>query len=193
VADELESIRKVDLEEVPPAPEDVSGEGIQPAEVKADTVELVYRQLRVALENSKASAAAADFYYGEMEMRRLAATRLSTERVLLDLYKATSGFGVKAGRAMLAYLAILLTTAAALRYGTNLFIADPDKVAASSGLDFRDYWDCVAIALRNSVTFFGSISEGLTAAGTALMFILRIAGPTAFALIVLALRSRVQR
>jgi len=49
------------------------------------------------------------------------------------------------------------------------------------------------MAARNSVTFFGGASEGLTAAGIALMFVVRLIGPAAFALILLALRSQVQR
>ncbi len=48
-----------------------------------------YRQLRSALESSKDYAGAADFYYGEMEMRRLGAPRRSIERPLLFGYKDT--------------------------------------------------------------------------------------------------------
>jgi hypothetical protein len=193
VADEVESVRHADVEDLPRLPHDVEGEGIRQLNVNAKTVEAIYRQLRFALETSKASAAAADFYYGEMEMRRLAAPRLSTERAILVLYKLTAGYGVRASRALATYLAVLLLAGAALRYQTAWFVAEQAKVAASSGLRFNHYWDSVAIAVRNSVSFFGGISEGLTAAGTALMFVLRLVGPAAFALMILALRSRVQR
>lgn len=77
------------------------GEGIQPLKVDANTVEGVYRQLRTSLEASKAYSAAADFYYGEMEMRRMAAARPSIDRGLIALYKVTSGYGVRASRAPL--------------------------------------------------------------------------------------------
>lgn len=193
VADELEAVRHVGSVALPPVPRDVEGEGISPLKVTAKTVELVYRQLRTALESTKAFSAAADFFYGEMEMRRLAARRISAERALLALYKLTCGYGVRASRALVTYVAVLLLTGLALRYRTSWFVADPPKVTASPGLNLSDYWDCVAIAARNSVTFFGGSSEGWTAAGVALMFVVRLIGPAAFAFMLLALRSRVQR
>ena len=171
----------------------MEGEGILPLKVNAKTVEAVYRQLRTTLEATKAFSAAADFYYGEMEMRRLAAPRMSAERTLLAFYKLTCGYGVRASRALASYVAVLLFAGAALRYRTDWFVADPLKVTASPGLHLTDYWDSVAIAARNSVTFFGGASEGWTAAGIALMFLVRLIGPAAFAFILLALRSRVQR
>jgi len=193
VADELETVRHADFVALPPTPRDEEGEGIQPPKVNAKTVEAVYRQLRTTLEASKAFSAAADFFYGEMEMRRLAAPRTSAERTLLAIYKLTCGYGVRASRALATYIAVLLFTGAALRYQTAWFVAEPLKVAASSGLHFADYWDSVAIAARNSATFFGGASEGWTAAGVALMFVVRLIGPAAFAFMLLALRSRVQR
>jgi uncharacterized protein YjbI with pentapeptide repeats len=193
VADEIESVRHADSVALPPNPRDVEGEGVRSLTVNAKTVEAVYRQLRTSLEGSKAFSAAADFYYGEMEMRRLAAPRMSAERVLLALYKLTCGYGVRASRALATYVAVLLFTGSALRYRTAWFVADPAKVAASPGLHFTDYWDSVAIAARYSVTFFGGGSEGWTASGVALMFVVRLIGPAAFAFMLLALRSRVQR
>jgi len=193
VADELESVRDADSVALPPIPPDVGGEGILPLKVTAKTVEAVYRQLRTTLEATKAFSAAADFFYGEMEMRRLAAPRMSAERILLALYKLACGYGVRASRALATYVAVLLLTGAALRYGTSWFVAESSKVTASPGLHLTDYWDCVAIAARNSVTFFGGVSEGWTAAGVALMFVVRLIGPAAFAFMLLALRSRVQR
>jgi hypothetical protein len=192
VADELESVRGF-AGHLPAAPADVGGELIRPVETSPTTVESVYRQLRVALDASKAYAAAADFFYNEMEMRRLAARRLSFDRALLFSYKLGAGYGVRASRALLAYLVIVLLAGVALRYQTTWFVADPLIVAGSSGLRFTQYWDCVAVAARNSVTFFGGISSGLTAAGTGLMFALRLIGPAAVALAILALRTRVQR
>jgi hypothetical protein len=89
----------------------------------------IYRDLRKGLEDAKDEPGAADFYYGEMEMRRLAAggsrhqnndsseakgRRPSwTERRLLDAYWAVSGYGLRAWRALTA-LTILLVGCAAL-------------------------------------------------------------------------------
>lgn len=192
-ADELESVRPTASADLPPTPRDTSGEGIREMDVNAKTVEGIYRQLRSALEAAKAYPDAADFYYGEMEMRRLAARRLSVERAVLAAYKLVAGYGVRASRALATYLLAVVLVALGFRYGTDWFVADPAKVAGSTGLRFGAFWDCVAIAAKNSVTFFGGISEGLTAAGTALMFLLRLVGPASFALIILALRSRVYR
>jgi uncharacterized protein YjbI with pentapeptide repeats len=165
-----------------------------PDPVRAKLVEGTYRQLRAALEATKAPHAAADFYYGEMEMRRLSCRRWSsTERPLLALYKATSGYGTRASRAVIVYVVVVVATGAALRYQTDRFVADPALVAGSTGLHFNQFWDTVAVAARNSVSFFSGITEGLTAAGVALMFVVRFVGPATFALALLALRSRVQR
>jgi hypothetical protein len=81
------------------------------------------------LEDAKDEPGAADFYYGEMEMRRLAARGRDhedtdgggakgrrpswTERRLLDAYWAVSGYGLRAWRALTA-LTILLVGCAAL-------------------------------------------------------------------------------
>jgi hypothetical protein len=71
----------------------------------------------------------------------------------------TCGYGVRANRALATYVAVLLFTGAALRYRADWFAADADKVTVSCGLHLGNYWDSVAIAARNSVTFFGGLSE----------------------------------
>jgi len=107
----------------------------------------IYRDLRKGLEDSKDEPGAADFYYGEMEMRRLAARKSRhqhddsgeakgrrpswTERRLLDAYWAISGYGLRAWRAVTA-LAILLVGCAAL-FTLPLFAhlpAPPQQVAS---------------------------------------------------------------
>jgi len=59
---------------------------------------------------------AADFYYGEMEMLRMASRAYPPHRfenALLTAYWAVSGYGVKASRALLA-LPLVLAAAAIL-------------------------------------------------------------------------------
>ncbi|WP_327237359.1 pentapeptide repeat-containing protein [Streptomyces sp. NBC_01317] len=59
----------------------------------------VYRALRKALEDSKNEPGAADFYYGEMEMRRHDRTGTTrAERGLLHGYWLLSGYGLRASR-----------------------------------------------------------------------------------------------
>ncbi|MGO4755135.1 hypothetical protein AB4212_42140, partial [Streptomyces sp. 2MCAF27] len=78
----------------------------------------VYRNLRKAMEDGKDEPGAADFYYGEMEMRRLDVTRPWSERGLIAAYWAISGYGLRASRAVCALVAVLgLSFALLLLYG----------------------------------------------------------------------------
>jgi uncharacterized protein YjbI with pentapeptide repeats len=85
----------------------------------------IYRDLRKSLEDVKNEPEAADFYYGEMEMRRLAgghgrgssrggrAAPSVIERVLLHGYWAVSGYGLRAWRAT-TMLVVVIAVAALL-------------------------------------------------------------------------------
>ncbi|MEV6682692.1 hypothetical protein AB0N09_38385 [Streptomyces erythrochromogenes] len=65
-----------------------------------DDVAALYRQLRKAFEDGKNEPGAADFYYGECEMRRHDRTGTpTTERGLLWAYWLLSGYGLRALRA----------------------------------------------------------------------------------------------
>jgi hypothetical protein len=176
-------------------------------------VESSYRQLRSALESSKDYAGAADFYYGEMEMRRLGTPRLSVERPLLFGYKITAGYGLRAYRAFATYAAVVFGSALLLHSHTRKLVVfeavmnrdgtavvdsagkavEVAKAAGSAGLHFDSFWDCVAISLRSTVSFLSPVTDGLTGGGTVLFVAMKIAGPLLFGLAALALRSRVQR
>jgi uncharacterized protein YjbI with pentapeptide repeats len=85
----------------------------------------IYRDLRKGLEDAKNEPGAADFYYGEMEMRRLAGRKPTepgrkptdaaskspapswAERILLYGYWAVSGYGLRASRALLTLIAVV--------------------------------------------------------------------------------------
>jgi uncharacterized protein YjbI with pentapeptide repeats len=83
----------------------------------------IYRDLRKGLEEAKNEPGAADFYYGEMEMRRLAgrkstavaASRRSApswaERVLLYGYWAFSGYGLRASRTLTTFAVVIAVAA----------------------------------------------------------------------------------
>jgi uncharacterized protein YjbI with pentapeptide repeats len=75
---------------------------------QASRIQAAYRDLRKGREDAKDEPGAADFYYGEMEMRRLAATKQSAERALLTAYWAISGYGLRATRALAALLVLLI-------------------------------------------------------------------------------------
>ncbi len=159
---------------------------VQPA-----TVEALYRQLRAGLEASKAAPAAADFYYGEMEMRRLATPR-SLERALLVVYKWVGGYGVRAWRPLAAYLSVLAGTVAALVCPNTRrrLIGDTIKI---DNLHIDRAPGALAFALRNSTSVFQAPAGELTGLGTTLFVLERFAAVALLALFVVALRSKVQR
>ncbi len=70
----------------------------QVAEVGPEQLAGLYRRLRKAQEDAKNEPGAADFYYGEMEMRRKAATTPTGERARLWLSWLVSGYGVRNAR-----------------------------------------------------------------------------------------------
>jgi hypothetical protein len=94
--------------------------------LSAAQIAALYRALRKGREDNKDEPDAADFYYGEMEMRRHAkraqvqrdrrhdhrgaATAATTEYVILWLYWLISGYGLRAWRA-LATLAVVVLLA----------------------------------------------------------------------------------
>ncbi|MBL7553549.1 pentapeptide repeat-containing protein, partial [Frankia sp. AgB1.9] len=78
-------------------------------------LQVLYRQLRKAFEESRNEPGAADFYYGEMEMRRAAARRgRRLERWLLNAYWATSGYALRASRALGCLALVIAATIVAL-------------------------------------------------------------------------------
>jgi len=77
----------------PPLVKEVTGQPAQPLE--PDRLAVLYRALRKAQEDSKNEPGAADFYYGEMEMRRHDPHTPWAEQVILWLYWLVSGYGLR--------------------------------------------------------------------------------------------------
>src|SRR5512132_3183312 len=91
--------------------------------LRADQIAGLYRALRKGREDNKDEPGAADFYYGEMEMRRHAkreqarhdrrqghrgpATTAAAEHAILWLYWLISGYGLRAWRAVVTILVVL--------------------------------------------------------------------------------------
>ncbi|MFJ9589034.1 hypothetical protein [Streptomyces acidicola] len=70
--------------------------------------------MRKSLEDSKFEPGAADFSYGEMEMRRLDPSRPRDERSLITAYWALSGYGLRAPCALVWLLATMTVTVLAM-------------------------------------------------------------------------------
>ncbi|MCF3939567.1 pentapeptide repeat-containing protein [Gordonia tangerina] len=163
-------------------------------------VSATYRSLRKALEDSKDEPGAADFYYGEMETRRLAATPFSVERSLLTLYGLVSGYGLRAWRALASLVALVGVASLCFIRGDNPFIPwewvrtttpattpviDPDSVV----------WP-LAFGAQETIALFrpaGAVGVTLVGFGVVVDIIVRILGPVLLALAVLAIRNRTKR
>jgi hypothetical protein len=171
-------------------------------------VEVLYRQLRKAFEDGKNEPGAADFYYGEMEMRRAGATRRG-ERVLLWLYWVNSGYALRARRALI-WLA--LTVAASIIALTMFgFPTAPKEQHARGSLTTPTGPQPLTVTLRTAdpvtsvsaraekateitlnAVIFRSPDAELTTAGRYLNIAIRILGPL-LGLSVLAIRNQVKR
>ncbi|NUH42867.1 pentapeptide repeat-containing protein [Streptomyces samsunensis] len=174
----------------------------------------VYRALRKAFEDGKNEPGAADFYYGEMEMRRHDRTGTSrAERGLLHGYWMLSGYGLRASRA-LGWLAAAMLLTIGLLMGFGL-PQDPPKQEATGTvppgggkvtfeIDKADprnptgnrytgerFEKALNVTL-NSVVFRSS-GQDLTTVGTYIEMASRVAEPVLLGLAVLAVRNRVKR
>ncbi|MGW7346767.1 pentapeptide repeat-containing protein [Streptomyces sp. NPDC054854] len=173
----------------------------------------VYRALRKAFEDGKHEPGAADFYYGEMEMRRHADDIPRGERSLLTAYWAMSGYGLRASRA-LGWLAACMLATIVLMMGFGLPQDDPKQratgtVPAGGGkvtfvMDKPDpqnptgnrftgkrFEKALRVTL-NSVVFRSS-GQDLTTAGTYIEMTSRLTEPVLLGLAILAVRNRVKR
>ncbi|MFD5015370.1 pentapeptide repeat-containing protein [Streptomyces chartreusis] len=179
-----------------------------------EDVAALYRQLRKAFEDSKNEPGAADFYYGEMEMRRHSRTETSPgERGLLHAYWLLSGYGLRASRAF-TWLALLMLTTILLMMGLGLPQHSPKQeasgiVPAGGGritytIDKEDpqnpttnwfttkrFEKALNVTL-NSVVFRSS-GQDLTTWGTYVEMASRLFEPALLALGVLAIRGRIKR
>ncbi|MFD8012939.1 pentapeptide repeat-containing protein [Streptomyces sp. NPDC058955] len=179
-----------------------------------DDVAALYRQLRKAFEDGKNEPGAADFYYGECEMRRHDRTGTPTaERRLLWAYWLLSGYGLRAGRA-LGWLAASMLATIVLLMAFGLPASSPKQeatgtVPAGGGkvtfvIDKQDpknptrdrftskRFDKALSVTLNSVVFRSS-GQDLTTTGTYIEMTSRILEPALLALAVLAIRGRIKR
>ncbi|MER7911505.1 hypothetical protein [Streptomyces sp. NPDC096068] len=176
----------------------------------------VYRALRKTFEDGKNEPDAADFYYGECEMRRHDVGRPWGERALLSAYWALSGYGLRAtralawlGAAMAATIAVMMLwglpaddpkptiTGRQVTAGQKIvLIADtPAPVNPTGPLIERvttERWEKSLRVVINSVVFRSS-GQDLTTRGTYTEMFSRLAEPVLLGLVVLAIRSRVKR
>ncbi|MFZ4161517.1 pentapeptide repeat-containing protein [Streptomyces griseoincarnatus] len=174
----------------------------------------VYRALRKAFEDGKNEPGAADFYYGEMEMRRHDRTGTSrAERGLLHAYWMLSGYGLRALRA-LGWLAAAMLITLVLLIGFGLPKDDPKQQASGTvppgggkvtfeiekgdpqnpvGNPFTGKRFEKALNVTLNSVVFRSSGQDLTTVGTYIEMASRLVEPALLALAVLAVRGRIKR
>jgi hypothetical protein len=192
----------------PDEPHPERGPADEDARHEAARLQAVYRDLRKGREDAKDEPGAADFYYGEMEMRRLAATPHSIERAVLTTYWLISGYGLRATRALAALLLLLVLGSvgfATVGFGPSgqtrfepVATSTPDRPATYRQMTVPGPKPGVGAAIDHSVDSATSLLRAgtprpLTPAGRALEIALRLLGPLLLGLAVLALRGRVKR
>ncbi|OKI51909.1 hypothetical protein AMK17_32325 [Streptomyces sp. CB00072] len=188
--------------------------GPRAGDVGPAQLEPVYRALRKAFEDSKNEPGAADFYYGEMEMRRHDREGTTpAERGLLHGYWALSGYGLRAMRAMYWLAATMLATVVLLMVfgipqdtpkqqatgtipaggGKVTFEIDKDDPQNPSSDRFKgERFEKALNVTLNSVVFRSS-GQDLTTAGTYIEMFSRVTEPVLLGLAVLSVRNRVKR
>jgi hypothetical protein len=166
--------------EVPTFPEWLGRRVPPPQTLEPADIALIYRALRKSMEDRKDQPGAADFYYGEMEMRRHGARRTSGEALLLSLFWGSSGYALRASRGIigLALICVVLATGFTA-FGFAEHRSFGDALIYSFGASAR-------VATRFDHT-------PLTASGSVLAIVLGIVGPLLFGLALLSVRGRVQR
>jgi uncharacterized protein YjbI with pentapeptide repeats len=148
-----------------------------PNPLEAGEIATLYRELRKGLEDRRDEPGAADFYYGEMEMRRHSGPR--DERAIVKLYWLVSGYGLRASRA-LAFLALTIVAGGLL---LKCFGFHPH----------RSFWRSLLFSLESTISLLRVPRAKLSAGGEIVQIALRLLGPLFFGLALLALRGRVKR
>jgi uncharacterized protein YjbI with pentapeptide repeats len=149
---------------------------------QAREVANLYRALRKAREDVKDEPGAADFYYGEMELRRHAAPPFSVERAVLTLYWLVAGYALRAWRAFAALTMILVLAAWLLAYHHGL--AAPQVMS---------FWGALRYSGRTAIGLLPRDQPALTPWGDVVQIAVRVVVPVLLGLAVLSIRGRVKR
>jgi uncharacterized protein YjbI with pentapeptide repeats len=152
----------------------VQEEKVQPRQLAS-----TYRALRKSLEDSKDTPGAADFYYGEMEMRRHSKATPWFERALIWAYWILSGYGVRASRSILGLL--IVVAAFGWLYAEVGFVTDSSLLTG------------LLAASRAALLIPYDDAPTLSHAGEAFQIGLRLLGPLLVGLTLLSIRARIKR
>jgi hypothetical protein len=156
----------------------------------AREIATLYRALRKGREDQKDEPGSADFYYGEMEMRR-AASGFGVERLILGLYWLISGYALRASRALVTVLAALVV--AALLFMAAGFDVQPPPAAPAAAVAGPDFADALLFSARTALGLGSDPPPRLTTWGGVIQIAVRVTVPVLLGLAVLSIRGRVKR
>jgi len=193
--------------------------GDQPDVLDPAQIAGLYRALRKGREDVKDEPGAADFYYGEMEMRRhrLVSRRNPgdqssgtvqgrVERAILTAYWLVSGYGLRASRALATLLLILaLATVGFVTVGfaPSTTTAYQQVTLPSGGTMYEPreirgappgWAEAATYSVQSTTSLLRApTTEPLTESGRVIEIMVRLLGPLLIGLALLALRGRVKR
>jgi hypothetical protein len=150
-----------------------------------------YRALRKGLEDTRDAPGAADFYYGEMEMRRFSEETPWVERRVLDVYWLVSGYGLRASRSLAALVMLIVGFALFMRrYG---FVPRKELFGLVTVPVRPSFTSAVLQTIEGATRVVGRNQGELTSAGQIMEAVLRVLGAILLGLSLLAVRARVKR
>lgn len=165
----------------------------------------IYRGLRKAREDARDAPGAADFYYGEMEMRRLSAYDSIRKAsgvgssllhlgniVLLELYRRIGGYGVRPGRPFVVLLALILAAALYVDLADLIELTHqlPNGKLAVEAPNFET---SMVFVLRSALLLPTAAATVLSAPANWIQIAARLLGPLLLGLFVFGLRARIHR
>lgn len=170
-------------------PQTTDGDGDEARELEPLEIASLYRALRKAREDDKDEAGAGDMYYGEMEMRRRARSGLgqdesgpfASETAVLWAYWLSSGYGLRASRAVGSLLITLLISSALLCW----FGFHP--------VDAHNFGRAFLFSVESSVSLLRPPHAAMSVGGQVVQVVLRLVGPLFVGLALLSVRSRIKR
>jgi uncharacterized protein YjbI with pentapeptide repeats len=188
---------------------------LPPASPKAEAPEVpeparlaaLYRDLRKGREDAKDEPGAADFYYGECEMRRHDPGTPRAERLVLWAYWLLSGYALRAWRALAALAVVVVLAGIVLAFWGFPNAAPsfrPAAVDRGGALVYQQrptdpppglgrLPEAVRFSARSATALLRGPERALTPLGEWLEIGLRFAGPVLVALAILSVRGRVRR
>lgn len=181
----------------------------EPPALDPRDIETLYRALRKGREDHKDEPGAADFYYGEMEMRRWGARERSDsllDRFVLGTYWLISGYALRASRAATT-LALVIVVFAGLFLAVGF--AEPAFVPRATGVKnetiqyendtlenhgaIDDAFRALSYSAATATAIAAAPERRLKPVGEALRIVLRIVGPLLLALTAISIRGRIKR